>query len=147
MAEQTEAIAQLIEDIKEEYPKLKNVPSDMVMRLIGAESTYDSAAESPRGAKGLMQIKPSTFTWVYQKEKLTVPDDIVHPYNNVLGGMLYLNMLKRKFKSWEPAVEAYCVGPSAYLEGEKAPKNYMDKIFPKLKTKAKAATRALGGPL
>jgi soluble lytic murein transglycosylase-like protein len=132
----------LIEDIKDEYPKLKNVPSDMLLRLIHAESTFDPEAESPKGAKGLMQIKPETYAWIYQKEKMSVPDDIKHPYNNVLGGMLYLNYLKKKFKTWQSAVEAYNVGPNAYVDGEKAPPVYLKKIFPEKKTKA---IKALGG--
>lgn len=144
MGDEKVIISQLIEDIKEDHPKLKSVPSDMVLRLIGAESSFDPNAESPRGAKGLMQIKPETFAWVYQKEKMDVPDDIAHPYNNVLGGMLYLAQLKRKMKTWQGAVEAYCVGPQAYLEGEKAPKSYIKKIFPTT-TKKNTAIKYLGG--
>ena len=115
--------------IMERYPHLSYIPEDMVMNLVGAESSYNPNAVSNKGAVGLMQLLPSTSDYAFQKAGIPAPEDITDPSSNVLGGMLYLDYLKNKLKTWPAAVQSYNLGPQKYREGKRNPA-YLKKVIP-----------------
>jgi soluble lytic murein transglycosylase-like protein len=78
----------------------------LVEAVVRAESAWDPAALSHKGAMGLMQLMPATAA------ELTV-DDPWDAAQNVRGGVRYLRMLVDRFDRLEHAVAAYNAGPAA----------------------------------
>ena len=90
--------------------RVYTVEDSLIHAIIHAESAYQPAALSPRGAQGLMQLMPAT-----QKELQIV--DVFDPLTNIEGGTLYLSRLLNQFdQSVELAAAAYNAGPGAVRE-------------------------------
>lgn len=85
--------------------KKKGIPPDLFLRMIGAESSFNQSAVSPKGATGLGQLMPGTA-----KELGVDPSD---PYQNVEGSARYLAQQYAKFGTWPLALAAYNAGPGA----------------------------------
>lgn len=84
----------------------EGVDRRLVEAVVRAESAWNPAALSRKGAIGLMQLMPATAA------DLTVAD----PWDaaeNVRGGVRYLRMLLDRFGRLEHAVAAYNAGPGA----------------------------------
>ncbi|MBP3580966.1 MAG: lytic transglycosylase domain-containing protein [Clostridia bacterium] len=98
----------------EEYAQLYAVPKELVYAVIKAESNFESDAVSSKGATGLMQIMPETYTWLCDKylETSMDPQLLFTPEINIKFGTLYLSFLYSKFGNWETAVAAYNAGPT-----------------------------------
>ncbi len=76
----------------------------LVKAVIMAESGYNPRAISKRGAKGLMQLMPSTAASLGVK-------DSFNPEENINGGVKYLKKLLKKFEgNLRLAVAAYNAG-------------------------------------
>lgn len=91
--------------------------STLVKAIIKAESNFNHRAVSPAGARGLMQLMPTTAS------SLQVTDSF-HPANNIDGGVRYLRYLMGLFKGNLPLVLA------AYNAGENAVLRYNHRIPP-----------------
>jgi soluble lytic murein transglycosylase-like protein len=91
--------------------------SSLVKAIIKAESNFNHRAVSPVGARGLMQLMPTTAA------SLQVQDSF-HPENNVDGGVRYLRYLMNLFNDNLPLVLA------AYNAGENAVLRYNNRIPP-----------------
>nr|WP_081369422.1 lytic transglycosylase domain-containing protein [Bradyrhizobium japonicum] len=77
------------------------------------ESAGDVHASSPKGAMGLMQIMPAT--WTELRERYNLGNDPYDPHDNILAGTAYLRELLDRYGS--PGVfAAYNAGPSRYEE-------------------------------
>lgn len=105
-----------------------------VMALVEVESTCSPTANSPRGAVGLTQIKPSTAREV--AKGLGVPwggrSSLVQPRLNVRLGLSYLKELEAKFGDPYIAMAAYNIGPrkAARMSRQHAKKaRYVKKIL------------------
>ena len=84
-----------------------NLDFDLLASLVKAESGGNSNAVSRAGARGLMQLMPSTAT------ELGV-DDSFRPDQNVRGGSAYLDeLLARYHDNLALALAAYNAGPAA----------------------------------
>ena len=93
----------------EKYSHEYGVPRELVWAVIKTESGFDSSAVSHKGAVGLMQMMPETFTWL--------TNDILHdnhevgmlydPETNIKYGTYYLSRLYGRFGSWDTALAAY----------------------------------------
>lgn len=77
----------------------------LVKAVVHAESAFDPAAVSRAGARGLMQLMPTTAN-------LLKVSDIHDPEDNIAAGARYLRMMMDKFKgNLEHALAAYNAGP------------------------------------
>lgn len=82
-----------------------NIPTDIFLRMIGAESSWNQDAVSPKGASGLGQLMPATAA-----ELGVDPSD---PYQNIEGAARYLSQQFGEFGTWPLALAAYNAGPGA----------------------------------
>ena len=81
------------------------IPTDIFLRMIGAESSWNQGAVSPKGATGLGQLMPGTAA------ELGV--DPTDPYQNIEGSARYLAQQYGDFGTWPLALAAYNAGPGA----------------------------------
>jgi len=108
----------IINQTSEKY----DVDSTLVKAVIRAESNFNHKAVSPVGARGLMQLMPTTAA------SLNVADSF-HPESNIDGGVRYLRYLSNLFKGNLPLVLA------AYNAGENAVIRYNNSIPPYRETR------------
>lgn len=105
-----------------------NVETALIKAVIKAESNFNHMAVSRKGAKGLMQLMPSTAS------SLQVHDSF-HPENNIEGGVRYLRYLLRYFNDNLPlALAAYNAGENAVIRHGGIPpyretQNYVQKVL------------------
>jgi len=94
-----------------------------IVAVIEAESNFDVEAISPTGARGLMQVLPSTFREVSSAPRM------FDPVENVRAGIAYLSKLSKQFKKQERLLLAYNVGPGGAISGiqNDYPKKVMGK--------------------
>lgn len=85
---------------------LQGVDPTLARSVAQAESGFDPAARSPKGARGVMQLMPGTA-----KGLGVDPDD---PADNVHGGIQYLAQLSKQYGGdRELTLAAYNAGPGA----------------------------------
>jgi soluble lytic murein transglycosylase len=85
----------------------------LILAIIDVESDFDERAVSSMGARGLMQIQPTTLYFLAQKEGLKLSRDEVaaDPALQVRLGIRYLRQLNDRFGNLELALMAYNAGP------------------------------------
>lgn len=97
--------------ITEEAAKTFKVEVSLVLAVIKVESNFNEKAVSKKNACGLMQITPSTFSYVVKMYDFKYSDDdIFTPRANVYVGTAYLSYLIEKFGGEEVALAAYNAG-------------------------------------
>jgi len=89
------------------------LPLAMLVAVAQVESRFDSGAHSDAGAKGLMQVMPSTAASL----QLTADE----PDSNVLAGARFLRQMLDRFRSSDLALAAYNAGPTAVERAGGAP--------------------------
>jgi len=100
----------------------------MVMAIIMAESSYNPKAISKKGAKGLMQLMPTTAKSLGVK-------DIFNPEHNINAGVRYFKKLLNQFNGdVELALAAYNAGSRKVREHRGIPpfgatKYYIKKVI------------------
>jgi len=104
------------------------VPVDLARRIVGAESSWNPKAVSPKGAIGLMQLMPGTAA-----EMGGDPHD---PIQNIQMGLRYFKRQLDTHKG-DPnlALAAYNAGPGAVARAGGVPpfketQDYIQKINP-----------------
>ena len=87
----------------------------LLLAVVEQESTYRAAARGPRGALGLMQIRPATAADVARRHDLPYagPDDLHRPEVNLRLGARYLAELIAAFDDRAWGLTAYNRGPTA----------------------------------
>jgi len=81
-----------------------NLDTELILRIIEAESGGDPRAVSPKGAQGLMQLMPETARALGVRDPLD-------PAQNIEGGVRYLSHLLQRFGDLRLALAAYNAGP------------------------------------
>lgn len=77
----------------------------LLKAVMAAESNFNPAAVSVKGATGLMQLMPATARDMYV-------DDLFDPRQNIEGGARYLRLLQDRFGGdLEAVLAAYNAGP------------------------------------
>ena len=89
------------------------LPLAMLVAVAEVESRFEPAAVSDAGAKGLLQVMPTTA------RSLQLSAD--RPASNVLAGARYLRGLLDQFRSTDLALAAYNAGPTAVAAAGGAP--------------------------
>ncbi len=103
-----EAIVRFVNLVAPEY----QLQPHLVLSIIATESNFDAAAVSPKDARGLMQLIPSTAARFGVRNSLD-------PVQNIRGGMAYLRWLMAYFEGDLRLVAA------AYNAGERAVERYL----------------------
>ena len=98
-------------EIVSKYAAEYNIPEDVIYATIKVESNFDPEAISVAGARGLMQMLPSTFEWLTGEEHLSehlTPNLLFDPEVNIRYGTYYLKYLYTKFDhNWDTVAAAY----------------------------------------
>jgi len=114
---------EVIEKIADKY----RLDPDLIRSIIKAESNFDRAAVSSKGAVGLMQLMPSTANMYGVK-------DLYDPQENIEGGAKYLQDLIKVYNGKVDLVlAAYNAGQEAIKKFGGIPpypetRNYIEKI-------------------
>lgn len=114
----------IIMEVAERY----EVDPDLVRAIIFAESGYNPRATSKKGARGLMQLMPSTA-------KALGVEDIYDPQENIDGGVRYFRTLLDRFDGdVQLALAAYNAGSRHVHNYEgvppfKATRHYIKKVL------------------
>jgi len=117
------------EETVTKYSQAYEIDPFMVYSIIKVESSFDEMAESNKGARGLMQITPTTGEWIAEKLKIKEfnSDDLFTPEINIMMGTWYFSYLTEKFdNNIELAIAAYNAGPGSvqnWLKDKEISKN------------------------
>lgn len=104
-----------------EAAKRFRLPPTWIRAVLGIESAGDQRATSRKGAMGLMQIVPDTWSDLRARYHLGV--DPYDPHDNIIAGSAYIRELVDRYGSpgW---IAAYNAGPGRYeasLQGRRLP--------------------------
>jgi soluble lytic murein transglycosylase len=107
---QRESLAQVLVEAERQH----GISVLLLVALIERESRFDPLAKGPRGALGLMQVRP--FVGEHVAGRIGVPwhgaKTLFDPVANVRIGSSYLAELLERFGSREHALAAYNIGPT-----------------------------------
>ncbi len=112
----------LHKELINKYAGIYHLDPLWIMAIIKVESRFSPAAQSRRGAVGLMQILPSTARDIGPETGLSRlrEGDLKNPDTNLNLGMHYLSKLRQQFPDDEIAVlAAYNAGPGITREWRK----------------------------
>ena len=130
-ADDVASLASIIRDESKKY----NYDWELILAIIRTESQFDARARSNKGARGLMQVLPSTAKWLSPKMGLKYKghDFLYDPEYNIKLGAHYLHMMHERFGDMGKAIAAYNRGPTGltrYLrQGRKYPPMYLTKVM------------------
>jgi len=89
------------------------LPLSLLTAVARVESEFQPEATSSAGARGLLQVMPTTAA--------ELELDVEHPTQNVLAGARYLRVQFDRFPSSDLALAAYNAGPTAVANAGLAP--------------------------
>lgn len=117
----------------------------LVLGLIKTESEFNRFAISPKGAVGLMQIRPHTAAALYDGETEEVEAAVLTDNElNISLGTRYLARLLRRFGNLDLALEAYNRGPTRLRhdmnDGGEVDRFYAGKVMANYRQMRKVAT-------
>ena len=119
--------AKSLEDIFQEAATTYHVPVNLLKAVAKAESNFNPNAVSPCGAQGIMQLMPSTASYLGV-------EDAFDPEQNIMGGAKYLsNLLKTYDGDVTLTLAAYNAGSGNVKKYGGVPpfketQNYIQKI-------------------
>ncbi len=106
----------------------------LILAIIAVESSFEESAVSSKGARGLMQIQPSTLAFLLQKQgiRLTAEEVEADPALRVRLGVRYLRSLHRRFGDLDRALMAYNAGPLRIRHALREKEAYFYRRYPRL---------------
>jgi len=106
------------QEIIENYATLYGVDPLLVVSVIREESKFDSKSESHKGAKGLMQLMPSTAQSIAESlgDKTYKEEDLLNPEKNIQYGTWYLASLQKVFANNTTLVTAAYNGGRGHVQ-------------------------------
>jgi soluble lytic murein transglycosylase len=106
--EKLKKIAHSVYDEATEY----EIDYRLVLAVMKVESNFKSDAISKKGARGLLQIKPSLAKHVSKETGVTIksPKCLDEPEKNIRIGVSHLSWLMEKFENLNTALHAYNAG-------------------------------------
>lgn len=150
MAKEEAQLAQLICAESRRY----GCDPELVLALIIVESSFYNYATSPKGAKGLMQLRPDVARGLANEVGIAWDDEermIYDPEVNVQLGLYYLSQLILQFKDLKVALAAYNYGPTyirdRLAQGLPLPTGYAEKVMRKYRSLAVGRLKAGAAPL
>ncbi len=102
-----------IADYIAEAARRFGIPAAWIWAVMGAESAGDARAVSHKGAMGLLQIMPDT--WSALRTRYGLGRDPFDPRDNILAGAAYLREMHDRYGS-PGFLAAYNAGPQRYDE-------------------------------
>lgn len=106
----------------------------LILAIIDVESDFEEEAVSVKGARGLMQIRPSTLHFLAEKEGLRLSREEVakDPALCVRLGIRYLRQLQDRFGGdLDLALMAYNAGPSRIWEAIRTGTTERFRVYPR----------------
>jgi soluble lytic murein transglycosylase len=124
-------LAQVIyaESIEHEYDP------ELILAVITTESSFNNWSRSTMGAIGLMQIMPTTGSFLAKVQNINWMGNITlfDPYLNIKLGIKYLAMMHDEFDDLQIALTAYNYGPTRVREMlrrcDRLPRAYSQKVL------------------
>lgn len=108
----------------ESAARTASVPPALLYAVAKIESNLETDAESPAGARGVLQLMPATAA------SLALDPD--QPATNILAGARYLRQMLDRFGNADLALAAYNAGPTAVAKAGGAPSTdvvrYVDNV-------------------
>lgn len=117
-----------LKDVKKVAEKT-GLGSAEIYALMKQESNYRADAKSSAGAKGLMQLMPSTARWLNKKLKISHLDLFKPEHNIMLGAVFFHDLLKRNKDDFEAAAIAYNAGPGRLAQWRSLYKDYTNEML------------------
>lgn len=100
-------------EIVEKAAKEYSLEPELIYSVIRTESGFDPNAESPVGARGIMQVMPSSFEWLQEKRGCAgqyTADDLFTPEICIDYGCYLLRVFLDCYEDERCAVAAYNAG-------------------------------------
>ena len=99
----------------EEVARRNSIPPELVLAVIGAESSFRPDAVSRKGAVGLMQLMPYTAQQLASELRMDWTGEglLLDPHANIAMGSRYLGQLLTSFDDLDHTLAAYNRGPRA----------------------------------
>ncbi len=110
------------------------LPTSWLRAVMLVESAGNAKAVSPKGAMGLMQLMPDT--WSALRVRYHLDDDPFDPHDNILGGAAYLRELFDRFGA-PGFLAAYNAGPKRFEDYQAGLRPLRDETKRYLSTLAK----------
>lgn len=106
------AYPQKYSEYVELYAEQYDIPPHVLYAVIKTESGFDSSAVSKKGAVGLMQFMPDTFSWITDEMLFEHLADGMRydPETSVRYGAWLLSHLYKRYGDWPVALAAYNAG-------------------------------------
>ena len=96
--------------------KQSDIELDLLLSIIQTESSFNKNAISNKGACGLMQLMPSTASFIAEKVGYVAVIDLFDIECNIFLGCKYLCYLKEKFITLDLVLCAYNAGEGRVRE-------------------------------
>lgn len=123
------AYRELVDKAAEKY----SVPRSLIYAIMRTESGFDPQVVSKAGARGLMQVMPTTARSLQSPRRNWVPteQDLHDPSVSIHYGVQYLAQLLRQFSNELAVIAAYNAGPGVVRRWMENGKDWDKKIpFP-----------------